>query len=71
MSPEMSWDARRPPDVVKAIHPETLIHPVIQEARGTHGLGVMTATQWYLLDVLIGISDDVKVNLLATSGGVG
>jgi hypothetical protein len=43
--PEINCDASRPPEVVRAIQPETLIHPVIQEASGTQRLGVMTATQ--------------------------
>jgi hypothetical protein len=46
--PAMSCDARRPPEVLKAIHPDTLIQPVIHDASGTHFFGVMTATQWYL-----------------------
>jgi hypothetical protein len=46
--PEMSCDASSPPEVVRAIQPDTLIHPVIQDARGTQRFGVMTATQWYL-----------------------
>jgi hypothetical protein len=48
MRPEMSCDASSPPEVVRASQPDTLIHPVIQEARGTQRFGVMTATQWYL-----------------------
>jgi hypothetical protein len=45
MRPEISCDASSPPEVVKAIQPDTLIQPVIQDARGTQRLGVMTATQ--------------------------
>lgn len=51
IKPEISWDARSPPEVVRAIQPDTLIHPVIHDASGTQRFGVITATQWYLQNV--------------------
>lgn len=30
----MSWLPRRPPEATRAIHPETFIHPVIQDRSG-------------------------------------
>ena len=36
MIPTMSWLPSRPPDATRAIHPDTLTQPVIQERSGRH-----------------------------------
>lgn len=55
MIPTMIWDPSNPPAATSAIHPETLIHPVIQERSGTYRFQEMTATQWYLSCQLMSI----------------
>lgn len=47
MMPTISCEASSPPEQTSAIHPATLIQPVIQLKIGTHGFHAMTATQWY------------------------